>query len=138
MSLPVTKRKRKTRKRLSRRKRKESLEQPAEETPAKEEATDTESDMPGAEFAEDIFSGGKTRDKKTRKEKREHNLRFILEQKGRHAHRDTRRETGEAPKKGCNKLQVEEVVSGKLQGAANLGKDETRLGYQSRKCTCTA
>ena len=56
-----------------------------EETPPQEEeVADTESSMPGAEFAEELFSGGRIRDRKTRKEKREHNLNFIQEEKEGH------------------------------------------------------
>lgn len=40
--------------------------------------------MPGAEFAEELFSGGRAKDRKTRKEKREHNLSFLQGQKGKH------------------------------------------------------
>ncbi len=43
-----------------------------------------ENEVPGAEFADELFSGGRTRERKTRKEKRENNFRFIQEQKEKH------------------------------------------------------
>ena len=54
------------------------------QTPARgKEATDIESNMLGAEFADELFSGGRTRDRRTRK-KREHNFKFIQKQRGTH------------------------------------------------------
>ena len=40
---------------------------------------DVESEIPGAEFADELFSGGRTRELKTRKEKLENNYRFVRE-----------------------------------------------------------
>ena len=49
-----------------------------EETRTQEEgAADIESSRPGAEFAEELFSGGRTKPRKTRREKCEHKLRNI-------------------------------------------------------------
>lgn len=45
---------------------------------------DVESEIPGAEFADELFSGGRTRERKTRKEKRENNHRFMQEQREKH------------------------------------------------------
>ena len=56
-----------------------------EEAPKQEEtAADRERNVPGAEFAEDLFSGGRARDKKTKREKREQNRKFQQEQAERH------------------------------------------------------
>ena len=93
-----------------------------EEAPAQEEeAAGIESEMPGAEFADELFSGGRTRDRKTKREKRENNLRFLQEQKEKHPLEMT---AGE-----LLKLQQEDKTLEAVRQAANGGVSTAGRGF---------
>ena len=80
--------------------------------------------MPGAEFAEELFSGERAKDQKTRKEKREHNLRFLQEQKEKHL---LEMSAGE-----LSKLQQEDKSLGAVRQAAKGEVSTARRGFFER------
>ena len=101
------------------------------QTPARrEEATDIESNMLGAEFADELFSEGRTRDRRTRKEKRAHNFKFIQEQKERHPLEMT---AGELSKlqQGDNSLEaIRQAARGGVSTAGRGFFERDRLIYR--------